>query len=51
MPRARILQDDFRDFRRDRFIDAQSGRSARLAPTLLLSNKKGVSAQHSEELT
>ena len=51
MPRARILQDDFRDFRRDRFIDAQSGRSARLAPTLLLSNEKGVSAQHSEELT
>ena len=51
MPRKRIVQDDFRDFRRDRFVDAQSSSNARLAPTLLLTNESGVNGDISEQLS
>jgi hypothetical protein len=50
MARSQIIQRDFRDYRRDRFVDAQTSSSARLAPTLLLTNEMGVSAEIREEL-
>ena len=42
MASRRIVQGDFRDYRRDRFVDAQTSASARLAPTLMLTNELGV---------
>ena len=45
----RIVECDFRDYRRDRFVDAQTSTSARLAPTLLLTNEMGVSREISDE--
>ena len=50
MASKQIVEGDFRDYRRDRFIDAQTSSSARLAPTLLLTNEMGVSAEVREEL-
>jgi hypothetical protein len=44
MASSRIIVRDFRDYRRDHFVDAQTSTSARLAPTLLLTNEMGVSA-------
>lgn len=46
----RIAIDDFRDFRRQRHIDAQSKKQARLAPTLLLTNETGVDGTVPEKL-
>ena len=45
MASGRIVERDFRHYRRDRFIDAQTSTSARLFPTLLLTNEMGVSAE------
>jgi len=50
MASRRIVQRDFRDYRRDRFVDAQTSASARLAPTLMLTNEQGVSVELSDEL-
>ena len=54
MARHRIVQRDFRDFQRDRFIDAQTraqtGTAARLSPTLLLANESGVNGDIPDEL-
>jgi len=50
MASCRIVQHDFRDYRRDRFVDAQTGASARLSPTLLLTNEMGVSGDLLEQL-
>ncbi len=50
MASSRIVQRDFRDYRRDRFVDAQTSARARLAPTLLLTNEMGVSGDVREEL-
>ena len=50
MDSCRIVQHDFRDYRRDRFVNAQTSASARLAPTLLLTNEMGVSGDIREEL-
>jgi len=47
----RISLADFRDFTRDRFIDARSPAGVRLAPTLLLTNEMGVSSEIRERLT
>ena len=41
----------FGDVARDRFIDAQRGTEARLAPTLLLTNEMGVTSRIREILT
>ena len=46
-----IVVDDFRTYSRDRFIDAQSARQARLSPTLHLSHEMGVEGDIREELT
>jgi hypothetical protein len=51
MPIKRIVQDDFRDFRRNRFIDAQSSKKVTLAPSLLLTNESGVSGDVPEHLS
>ncbi len=48
MANTRIVQSDFRDYRRDRFVDART--SARLAPTLMLTNEQGVSGELGDEL-
>ena len=50
MASSRIVESDFRDYRSDNFVDAQTSSSARLAPTLLLTNEMGVSAEIREEL-
>ncbi len=50
MAGSRITQRDFRHYRRDRFVDAQTRTSARLSPTLLLTNEMGVSAEIGDEL-
>jgi hypothetical protein len=50
MASCRIVQHDFRDYRRDRFVDAQTGASARLSPTLLLTNEMGVRGDLLEQL-
>ena len=50
MASSRIVERDFRDYRRDHFVDAQTSTSARLAPTLLLTNEMGVSAEIMETL-
>lgn len=47
----RIAFEDFRDFCRDRHIDAQTRPSVRLAPTLLLTHEMGVDGDWREELT
>ena len=47
----RITTTDFRDYRRDRFIDAQTTPAARLAPTYMLTNEMGVDGDICEELT
>ena len=41
MATKRIAQRDFRDYRRSHFVDAQTSASARLAPTLMLTNELG----------
>ena len=50
MASRRIIERDFRDYRRDHFVDAQTSTSARLAPSLLLTNEMGVSAEIPEQL-
>ena len=50
MASSRIIERDFRDYRRDHFVDAQTSTSAKLAPTLLLTNEMGVNAEIREEL-
>ena len=50
MANSRLVQRDFRDYRRDRFLDAQTSTSARLAPTLLLTNEMGVNSEIRDEL-
>ena len=50
MARSQIIQREFRDYRRDHFVDAQTSSSARLAPTLLLTNEMGGSAEIGDEL-
>ena len=47
----RIITTDFRDHLRDRFIDAQTAPTARLAPTHFLTNEMGVDGDIREELT
>ena len=47
----RIAIADFRDYRRDRFIDAHTGPAARLAPMELLTNEMGADAGYCDELT
>ena len=47
----RITITDFRDYRRDRFIDAQTTPAARLAPTYMITNEMGVDGDICEELT
>ena len=47
----RIATTDFRDHLRDRFIDAQTTASARLAPTHFLTNEMGVDGDIREELS
>ena len=47
----RIITTDFRDHLRDRFIDAQTTPTARLAPTHFLTNEMGVDGDIREELT
>ena len=47
---TRIAIDDFRDFRRQHHVDAQSKKQARLAPTLLLTNEAGVDGTVPERL-
>ena len=47
----KITTTDFRDYRRDRFIDAQTTRAARLAPTYMITNEMGVDGDICEELT
>ena len=51
MPRRRIVHEDFRDFRRDRFVDAQSNAKARLSPSLLLTNEAGVNGDIPDQLS
>ena len=50
MASSRIVERDFRHYRRDRFIDAQTSARAKLSPTLLLTNEMGVSAEIGDEL-
>ena len=50
MANTKIIHRDFRDFRRDRFVDAQTSTSAKLAPTLMLTNERGVSSEHEDQL-
>ena len=50
MANTRIVQSDFRDYRRDRFVDARTSAGARLAPTLMLTNEQGVSGELGDEL-
>ena len=47
----KITTADFRDYRRDRFIDAQTIPAARLAPTYMITNEMGVDGDICEELT
>ena len=47
----RIATTDFRDHLRDRFIDAQTTTSSRLAPTHFLTNEMGVDGDIREELS
>ena len=47
----RITTTDFRTHLRDRFIDAQTTPSARLAPTHFLTNEMGINGDIREELT
>ena len=47
----RITANDFRDYRRDRFIDAQTSAEATLAPTSMLTNEIGVSSEHPETVS
>ncbi len=42
---------DFRPFCRDRFIDVDSGRGVRLAPTFLLTHEQGVEGDLAEAIT
>ena len=46
-----IAVKDFRDYPRDRFVDAQTAASARLAPTHLLTHEMGVNGDLREQLT
>jgi hypothetical protein len=46
-----IAVKDFRDYLRDRFIDAQTSPGARLAPTHLLTHEMGVEGDLREQLT
>ncbi|NKB69715.1 MAG: hypothetical protein GKR89_21810 [Candidatus Latescibacteria bacterium] len=48
---TRFVIDDFRSYSRDRFIDAQTTKQARLSPTLHLTNETGVEGDIAEELT
>ena len=50
MAKYRTVHSDFGDFCRDRHIDAQTSASARLAPTLLLTNESGVNGDIPEHL-
>ena len=50
MANTRIVRSDFRDYRRDRFVDARTSAGARLAPTLMLTNEQGVSGELGDEL-
>lgn len=43
--------NDFRNFTRDRFIDAQTSTNAKLAPTVLLTNEMGVEGDITEVLS
>lgn len=43
MASSQIVERDFRNYRRDRFVDAQTNTNARLTPSLLLTNEMGVS--------
>ena len=47
----KITTADFRDYRRDRFIDAQTTPAVRLAPTYMITNEMGVDGDICEELT
>ena len=47
----RILISDFRNHCRDRFIDAQTSSTARLAPTHFITHEMGVDGDIREELT
>ena len=47
----RIATNDFRDHLRDRFIDAHTTPSARLATTHFLTNEMGVDGDIREELS
>ena len=47
----RITANDFRDYRRDRFIDAQTSAEVTLAPTSMLTNEMGVSSEHPETVS
>ena len=47
----RITTTDFRNYRRDRFIDAQTAPAARLAPSYMLTNEMGVDGDICEELS
>ena len=49
-PMKNITVNDFRDYTRDRFIDAQTGAAAKLSPTLHLTHESGVEGQIREEL-
>jgi len=46
-----IAVKDFRDYPRDRFVDAQTSPAARLAPTYLLTHEMGVEGDLREQLT
>ena len=47
----KIICSDFRDYARDRFIDAQTRKSARLAPTYLIARESGVEGDMRETLS
>ena len=47
----KIICSDFRDYTRDRFIDAQTRKSARLAPTYLIARESGVEGDMRETLS
>ena len=50
MTTKRIAQRDFRDYQRSRFVDAQTSATARLAPTLMLTNELGVNGDIPDRL-
>jgi hypothetical protein len=47
----KIVISDFRDYLRDRFVDAQTRKSARLAPTYLIARESGVEGDLREMLS